>query len=394
MLICDGRTFIAGADISEFGKPPQGATLPDVQDAIEGSAEAGDRGDPRHGARRRLRSRAGLPLPRRRAVARSVGLPEVKLGLMPGAGGTQRLPRMSGVEKALELILSGNAVRRQAGARMGLVDELVEEGKLREGALAFARKVDRHENAAAQGARPQRQDRSRARPPGDLRQVPQGQRPQVPRLRSPEGGIRAVEAAVDLPFDEGMKRERAAVHRTSCRRTQSRAQRYVFFAERKVWKIADVPDDTPTLPIKKVGVIGAGTMGGGIVDEFPQRRHSGDDRRDRSRRRSTAASPPSAATTRTRAKKGRLTQADVETRMGLLSPALDLDALADCDLVIEAVFENMDIKKEVFRKLDTIAKPGAILATNTSYLEHRRDRLGHQAAGARASACTSSRRPT
>ena len=150
----------------------------------------------------------------------------------------------------------------------------------------------------------------------------------------------------------------------------------MFFAERKVWKIADVPDDTPTLPIKKVGIIGAGTMGGGISMNFlnvgipvtiVETAQPALDRGLATIRRNYENT----------AKKGRLTQADVETRMGLLSPGLDLDALADCDLIIEAVFENMDIKKEVFRKLDKIAKPGAILASNTSLPEYRRDRLGH-----------------
>ena len=181
-----------------------------------------------------------------------------------------------------------------------------------------------------------------------------------------KSAIRAVQAAVDLPFDEGMKLERQAFL-DLVPSEQSRAQRYVFFAERKVWKVADVPDDTPTLPIKKVGVIGAGTMGGGISMNFlnagipvtiVETAQAALDRGLGTIRRNYENT----------AKKGRLTQADVETRMGLLSPSLDLDALADCDLIIEAVFENMEIKKEVFRKLDKIAKQGAILASNTSYL--------------------------
>jgi 3-hydroxyacyl-CoA dehydrogenase len=180
------------------------------------------------------------------------------------------------------------------------------------------------------------------------------------------GALRAVQAAVDLPFAEGLKREREEFLKLVTS-DQSKAQRYVFFAERKVWKITDVPDDTPTLPIKKVGVIGAGTMGGGIAMNFlnagipvsiVEMKQDALDRGLATIRRNYDST----------AKKGRITTADVETRMGLLSPGLNLDAVADCDLVIEAVFENMDIKKDVFRKLDKVAKKGAILASNTSYL--------------------------
>ena len=181
-----------------------------------------------------------------------------------------------------------------------------------------------------------------------------------------KSAMRAVQAAVDLPFDEGMQLERQAFL-DLVPSEQSRAQRYVFFAERKVWKVADVPDDTPVLPIKRVGIIGAGTMGGGISMNFlnagipvtiVETAQEALDRGVGTIRRNYENT----------AKKGRLTQADVETRMGLLTPGLNLDVLADCDLIIEAVFENMEIKKEVFRKLDKIAKQGAILASNTSYL--------------------------
>ena len=167
-----------------------------------------------------------------------------------------------------------------------------------------------------------------------------------------EAAIRAVRAAVDLPFEEGVKLERQAFL-DLIPTAQSRAQRYVFFAERKVWKIADVPDDTPVLPIKKIGVIGAGTMGGGISMNFlnagipvtiVEMAQEALDRGLGTIRRNYENT----------AKKGRLTKADVETRMGLLSPGVSLDALSDCDLIIEAVYENMEIKKDVFRKLDKI----------------------------------------
>ena len=293
-------------------------------------------------------------------------MPEIKLGIIPGAGGTQRLPRLIGVENALEAILSGTPFPAKQALQWGVVDELVEEGKLREGALAFARKVidtrmplrkirDLTDKIEAARGRPEIFEKVR--------------RDNARKFRGFEawkGALRAVQAAVDLPFDEGMQREREEFLNLVTT-AQSQAQRYVFFAERKVWKIADVPDDTPILPIKKVGVIGAGTMGGGISMNFLNAGipvaivETAQDALDRG-----------VATIRRNydntAKKGRLTQADVQTRMGLLSPGLNLDALSDCDLVIEAIYENMDIKKEVFRKLDKIAKPGAILASNTSYL--------------------------
>ena len=365
VLICDGRTFIAGADISEFGKPPKGASLHDVQAAIEGGAKpviAAIHGSAFGGGFELAQAchyRVAVP-------SAQFGQPEIKLGIIPGAGGTQRLPRLIGVEKALEANVSGNPFSAKLAHEWGAVDGLVEEGKLREGALAFARKVIdtrmplrkvRDLNDKIEAARGHREIFDKVR------------RDNARKYRGFEAWqavIRAVEAAVDLPFDEGMKREREEFMNLVLT-PQARAQRYVFFAERKVWKIADVPDTTPTLPIKKVGIIGAGTMGGGISMNFlnvgipvtiVETAQPALDRGLATIRRNYENT----------AKKGRLKQSDVETRMGLLGPGLNLDALSDCDLIIEAVYENMDIKKEVFRKLDKIAKPGAILASNTSYL--------------------------
>ena len=365
VLICDGRTFIAGADISEFGKPPKGASLHDVQAAIEGGAKpviAAIHGSAFGGGFELAQAchyRVAVP-------SAQFGQPEIKLGIIPGAGGTQRLPRLIGVEKALEANVSGNPFSAKLAHEWGAVDGLVEEGKLREGALAFAKKVIdtrmplrkvRDLNDKIEAARGHREIFDKVR------------RDNARKYRGFEAWqavIRAVEAAVDLPFDEGMKREREEFMNLVLT-PQARAQRYVFFAERKVWKIADVPDTTPTLPIKKVGIIGAGTMGGGISMNFlnvgipvtiVETAQPALDRGLATIRRNYENT----------AKKGRLKQSDVETRMGLLGPGLNLDALSDCDLIIEAVYENMDIKKEVFRKLDKIAKPGAILASNTSYL--------------------------
>ncbi len=365
VVICAGRTFIAGADISEFGKPAKGATLPELQAALEGGPKPVIAAI--HGTALGGGFEMSLMCHYRVAVpSAKFGFPEIKLGLIPGAGGTQRLPRLSGVEAALEAILSGTPFSAKQALEWGVVDTLVEEGKLRDGAMAFARKVidtkmplrkirDLNDKIEAARGHPEILDKIR--------------REYARKYRGFEAwqvAIRAVQNAIELPFDEGMKRERQAFL-DLIPTAQSQAQRYVFFAERKVWKIADVPDDTPTLPINKVGVIGAGTMGGGISMNFlnagipvtiVETAQAALDRGVATIRRNYDNT----------ARKGRLTAADVETRMGLLHPGLNLDALSDCGLIIEAVFENMDVKKDVFGKLDKIAKPGAILASNTSYL--------------------------
>ena len=366
VLICAGRTFIAGADISEFGKPPKGATVPEIQTALEGSPKPVIAAI--HGTALGGGFETALVCHYRVAVpSAKFGLPEIKLGLIPGAGGTQRLPRLSGVENALNIILSGTPFGAKQALEWGVVDALVEEGKLRDGALAFARKVIdtqmplrkiRDLNDKIEAARGK---------PEIFEKISRDNARKFRGFEAWKSAIRAVQAAIDLPFDEGMKFERQAFV-DLIPSEQSRAQRYVFFAERKAWKIADVTDDTPTLPIRKVGIIGAGTMGGGISMNFlnagipvtiVETTKEALDRGLGTIRRNYEST----------AKKGRMTQADVETRMGLLGPGLNLDALSDCDLIIEAVFENMEIKKEIFGKLDKIAKQGAILASNTSYLD-------------------------
>jgi len=266
VVICAGRTFIAGADIAEFGKPPKGATLPELQSTLEGGPKAVIAAI--HGTALGGGFEMALMCHYRVAVpSAKFGFPEIKLGLIPGAGGTQRLPRLSGVENALEVILSGTPFAARQALEWGVVDSLVEEGKLREGALAFARKVidahmglrkirDLSDKIEAARGRPEIFDKVRR----DYARKYRG-------FEAWQSAMRAVQAAVDLPFDEGMKLERQAFL-DLIPTAQSRAQRYVFFAERKVWKIADVADDTPVLPVKKVGVIGAGTMGGGISMNF------------------------------------------------------------------------------------------------------------------------------
>jgi 3-hydroxyacyl-CoA dehydrogenase len=365
VLICEGKTFIAGADISEFGKPPKGTSLFDALNAIEGASipvVAAIHGTALGGG-----LEVALTCHYRVAVpSAKCGLPEVKLGLLPGAGGTQRLPRIVGVEKALEMVTSGEHVGAKQCAEMGLVDALVDEGKLRDGAIAFARKIVA-EKRPLKRVRDMNEKVEAARgKPEIFAAFRKANAKKFRGFQAPESNIKCIEAAVNLPFDEGLKAERKLFMELMTG-TQSAAQRYVFFAERAVWKVPDVPEDTQTIPVGKVGVIGAGTMGGGIAMNFLNAGipvtivETKQDALDRG-----------LATIRKNyentAKRGRLTTADVEKRMGMLKGTLSLDELADRDLVIEAVFENMDIKKEVFGKLDRIVKPGAILATNTSYL--------------------------
>lgn len=366
VLICDGKTFIAGADITEFGKAMTGPSLQDVQATIENAPKPVVAAI--HGTALGGGLEVALVAHYRVAVPSAKGgLPEVNIGLLPGAGGTQRLPRIVGVEKALEMVTSGQHVPAKAAHAMGLFDELVEEGNLRAGAIAFARKVVA-ENRPLKKVRDLSDKVEAARGKPDIFESFRAANAKKFRgFMAPENNIKCIEAAVNLPFDEGLKEERRLFMELMTG-SQSAAQRYVFFAERQAAKIPDVPDDTPTIPVKKVGVIGAGTMGGGIAMNFL---NAGIpvtiiEAKQENLERGVGVIRKNYENT---AKKGRLTQDDVEKRMGLLTPSMEMEALADCDMIIEAVFELMEIKKEVFAKLDKIAKPGAILATNTSYLD-------------------------
>ncbi len=366
VLICDGKTFIAGADITEFGKPLQPPSLVEVEDAIEGS------GKPVVAAIHGTALGGGLEVAlcchyRVAVPSAKCGLPEVNLGLLPGAGGTQRLPRIVGVEQALDMVTSGKHVDAKTAHAAGLVDELAPEDALRASAIAFARKV-LAEHRPLRRVRDQDDKLAAARgKPEIFAGFRKANAKKFRGFLAPEYNIQAIEAAVDKPFDEGLAVERK-LFTELITGTQSAAQRYVFFAERAVWKVPDVPDDTPTIPIKSVGIIGAGTMGGGIAMNFAnigvpitlvETKQDALDRGLGVVRKNYERST----------KSGRLTMADVDHRMQLFTGTLELEKLADCDLVIEAVFENMDIKKDVFGRLDRIVKPGAILATNTSALD-------------------------
>jgi len=366
VIICGGRTFIAGADISEFGKPPAAPYLPDVLDRIENASKPVIAAV--HGTALGGGFEVALTAHYRIAVpSAKCGLPEIKLGLIPGAGGTQRLPRLVGVEKALDVILSGTPFGAREAKEWGVVDELAEEGNLRESALAFARRLIA-EKAPLRKVRDRSDKLEPARGhPEIFEAIRKANSRKFRGFQAWEKAIESVTNAVDLPFDDGIVKERQ-MFMALLQTTQSRAQRHVFFAERQAAKVADIGPDVPTKPIRSVGVIGAGTMGGGIAMNFlsagipvtiVETSKEALDRGVSVMRRNYE----------TTAKKGRLTMKEVDERMGRLKPTLDFGALAEADLVIEAVFENMDIKKKVFERLDSIARPGAILASNTSYLD-------------------------
>jgi 3-hydroxyacyl-CoA dehydrogenase len=294
------------------------------------------------------------------------GLPEVKLGILPGAGGTQRLPRVVGVEKGLSMMVSGDPIGADEALKAGLIDEVV-DGDLTAAGVAFAEK-------ALNDRRPLRKIRDLDDKLAAVRGKPEvfaNFRKSIARqtrgFRAPENIVRAVEAAVSLPFDQGLKRERE-LFAELLSSPESKAQRYFFFAEREAAKIPDVPADTPPRDVKKAAVIGAGTMGGGIAMNFAnagipvtviEMAQEALDRGLGIVRKNYEAT----------AARGRLTAADVDKRMGLITGTTDFKAAADADMVVEAVFEEMPVKKEVFAKLDAICKPDAVLATNTSTLD-------------------------
>ncbi|MGX7952884.1 3-hydroxyacyl-CoA dehydrogenase NAD-binding domain-containing protein [Tsuneonella sp. HG249] len=362
VIRCDGRTFFAGADITEFGKPPQGPSLPETLDAMEASEKPVVAAI--HGTALGGGCEVALACHYRVAVpSAKMGLPEVKLGLIPGAAGTQRLPRLVGAEAALPLVVGGDPIPAKKAQAIGLVDAIVGEDSLESDAVAFARsKVGQPVPRASEGTKNQ----DGVRDPDIFDKFRASQARKIRGFDAPNAAIEAVKAAGELPYAEGVKRERELFMKLMTG-TQSAAMRHYFFAERAANKIDDVPADTPLIPINKVGIIGAGTMGGGIGMNFLSAGipvtilEMQQDALDRG----TGTIRKNYENT---AKRGRMTDEAVEKAMGLLKPTLDYGELADCDLVIEAVYENMDVKKQVFAKLDEVVKRGAILASNTSYL--------------------------
>ena len=365
MIFCEGRTFIAGADISEFSSGPMEPNFHAVLSTMDASPKpivAAIHGTALGGG-----LETALCCNYRVAVSSAkFGLPEVNLGLLPGAGGTQRLPRVVGVEKTLAMVTSGVPIGAAEAHQLGLIDQLV-EGDLRAEALAFAK-----DKAAQGGSHPRVRDNDdKLQSAKDNPEIFAATRKMLARktrgFLAPEYNIRCIEAAVNQPFDEGLKTE-GKLFAELMAGPQSQAQQYFFFSERQAGKVPGLSDDAKELPIAKVGVIGGGLMGGGISMNFAnvgvpvtivETNQEALDRGLGTIRKNYENT----------ARKGRLTEEAVEQRCGLIQGTLDMADLADCDLIIEAVFENMAVKKDIFTRLDAIAKQGAILASNTSALD-------------------------
>lgn len=366
VIFCEGRTFIAGADISEFGKEPKGPSLFEVQDVMENSPKpiiAAIHGTALGGG-----LEVALTCHYRIAVkSAKCGLPEVNLGLLPGAGGTQRLPRLVGVEQALKMVTSGLHLPAEQCLKYGLIDRLVDDSELLNDSVSFAKEII-SENRPLKKVRDINEKVEAAKGNDEIfKNFRKSIERKTRGFLAPEYNIQCIEAAVNKSFDEGIKVERDLFIKLISG-NQSAAQRYFFFAQRQVAKIPDIPKDTELLNIKKVGIIGAGTMGGGIAMNFANVGipvtlvEQNQERLDRGigiirKNYENTAS------------KGRITLEEVEKRMQCITGNISIDSLSDTDLIIEAVFENMDLKKEIFSKLDLIAKDNAILATNTSALD-------------------------
>lgn len=362
VMIGAGTVFIAGADIKEFGKPPLEPGLRDVIAEMEVCSK------PLVAAIHGIALGGGLETAfgchyRVAVPSANVGLPEVKLGILPGAGGTQRMPRVAGLEFAIDAITSGRMIPAAEALENGIIDAVI-EGDLLEGATAFAA-----EKIAAGGPHPKIRDIQTPQPKSpDLFETKKKELERRSRGQmSPITCLASVKAALDLPFDEGLVRERE-LFTELVTSDQSRGMIHAFFTEREVAKIPGLSRDVKARQVKTAAVIGAGTMGGGITMCFANAGipvtiiETTEEALDRGLgiiKKNYEAT----------ASKGRLTQEQVDERLGLITGALDLSAASDADLIIEAVFEDMDVKKQVFTKLDEIAKPGAVLATNTSTLD-------------------------
>jgi len=365
VLIGAGRSFIAGADIRQFGRGPAATPPPtrrhyDVMDqspkpvvaAIHGYALGG-------GLETALACHYRVAVP-----SAKVGLPEVLIGILPGAGGTQRLPRLIGPKAALEMITSGRHVPAEEAAKLGVVDEIVPEGKLKDAAVAFARKV------ADKRPLPVIRNRDEKLAEGTA-ELFDAMRKSIARRarnqRAPYACIEAVEAAVKLPFDEGCALERKLFDE-QVNSEEAKALRYAFFAEREVAKIPFIPAETKLRPTDHPAVVGAGTMGGGIAMSFAD---YGFDVKI------TDATPEALergmarikSNYETSVRRGSLAQDEYERRFARIHPVPSIDDLRDCDVVIEAVFEQIDVKKDVWAKLDAAMPQGALLYTNTSGID-------------------------
>ena len=364
VLIGDGRTFIAGADIKEFNKPrpPEAKSLLDVITRFEAATKPVIIAI--HGTALGGGLECAMGGHYRCAVASArVGQPEVKIGIIPGAGGTQRLPRLVGIEKGLDMCVGGDPISAGAAHKLGLIDEII-EGDLLDGAVAYA------ERLVAEGAPLKRVRDDHSKVKGADAALFEAYGKKIARkargYMAPWHCIDAVKAATELDFDAGIARERELFNECLAS-PQAKGLMYSFFAERAANKVSGISKETPVVKIERGGVIGAGTMGGGIAMNFanagiPVRiTDSTQEFLDKGVARIRSNYERSV-------KSGRFDMAEVDRRMGLIEPTLDLADFGDVDYVIEAVFEEMEVKRDMFRKLDAACKPGAILASNTSYL--------------------------
>ncbi len=359
VIICEGRTFVAGADIKEFGRPPKEPWLPELLSEVEAS------GKPVVAAIHGTALGGGFELClashyRCALASAKVGLPEVKLGLLPGAGGTQRVPRLAGIAATLDLITSGNPISATSAEALGLIDRIV-EGELRAGALAYAQEL------VDKGAACRRTSGLPA-PDADPAACAESRIQLAKRARgliAPQRIIDCVEASSRLSFSEGMQMERDAFLELMAG-SQSVGMRHVFFAEREAARVQGLDKATPLREIRSVAVIGAGTMGSGIAMNYANAGlpvkllEVSDDALGRGLEiivRNYAGG----------VKRGKMSEADAISRRDLIQGTTDYADLGDADLVIEAVFEDLSLKQDIFERLDDVCKPGAILATNTSY---------------------------
>ena len=362
VLYCEGRTFIAGADITEFGKPPQEPGLPVVLGAIENSSKAVIAAI--HGTALGGGFEVSLACHYRCAIpSAKVGLPEVKLGLLPGAGGTQRAPRIAGVKAALDMITSGNPVGASKALEMGLIDKVIDGSDLKAGALQYAKEL-------VGADAPLRRIRDITIDPSTVEEgyFEAARKPLARRARgqiAQDKIVSCIEAAVELPMDQGLERERELFVELVTS-PESAAMRHIFFAERLATKIKDLPKDTPTREINKVAIIGGGTMGGGIAMCFANVGIPVTmlEINDEALARGMGIIEKNYKIT---VQKGKLPEDQMASRIALINGTTNYEELNDVDLVIEAVFENLELKKEIFAKLDGVCKQGAILASNTSY---------------------------
>ena len=362
VLAAEGKVFVGGADISEFGKPQHPPSLPDVLERLDASPK------PVVAAIGGAALGGGLELAmachgRIAAPSAKIGLPEIKLGIIPGAGGTQRLPRLIGPDAAFAMMVTGEPVSAEKAAALGIVDSVV-LGDLVAAARTRALEI------ADSGTLPRVRDRSDKLTPEAREKFEALAADAVkrdPDATNVHALARAVRAGLEQDFDTAVATERAEF-RALVEDPRSQALRYAFFAEREAARVPGLPKDTPRRPIRTAAVIGAGTMGGGIAMCFANagipvtviETEGGALARGLDRVKGLYAGS---------AKRGSITEAQRDERVGRITGALGLEQAGEADIVIEAAFEDMGVKREIFSKLDTIAKPGAILASNTSYLD-------------------------